>query len=272
MKLTAIIAATTVLAAGAALAQDCTPKYSFPTVEDGFITIAVTSYAPYSYIDTDGSAKGVDNAILAEIAKLSCKELKPVASDAGSGIQSVIAGKADVTTGAWYRTAERDRVVNLSAPLYLDQMGIYSRDGYSKFTDIEGGTVGSVQGNLWVNDLRAILGEQLKLYPDAIALQQDLMAGRVDAAIDGSSIGVVAQSQGGLQGIQIKTIEPDDRIGASKEAGQGTYPMSKKNPEMLAGMDAAIQELHDNGKIAEILQAYGLDPSAAETGAPRLIQ
>lgn len=41
---------------------------------------------------------------------------------------------------------------------------------------------------------------------------------------------------------------------------------------MLAGIDAAIKQLHENGKIAEILAAHGLDPSAAETGEPRLIE
>lgn len=272
MKLTAILVATSTLVATAGFAQECTPKVTFPTIEKGFITIAATTYAPYSYIDTSGAMKGVDGDILAAVAKLACLELKPIASDAGSGIQSVIAGKADVTTGDWYRTAERARVVNLSAPLYVDQMAVYSPEGFTKFSDIEKGTVGSVQGNLWINDLRGIVGENLKLYPDSIAMQQDLMAGRIAAAVDGNSIGVVAQAQGGLKGIQIKVIEPDERIGASMEAGQGTFPMSKKNPELLTGMDAAIKILHEDGTIAAILEANGLDPSAAETGEPRLIQ
>lgn len=272
MKLAAVLALTSVFCAGAALADECTAKYKFPTVEDGFITIAAVTYAPYSYIDTDGSMKGVDGAIAEEIAKLGCLKVKAIPSDAASGIQSVIAGKADISSGDWYRTADRAKVVLLSSPLYLDQMAIYSKDGHTKFSEIEGGTVGSVQGNLWVNDLRAILGDRLKLYPDSVAMQQDLMAGRVDAAVDGNSIGVVAQAQGGLQGIKIKVIEPDTRIGASQEAGQGTFPINKKNEELLKSFDAAIKELHDNGKIGEILAANGLDPSAAKTGEPRLIK
>lgn len=274
MKIKTLLTATvlSVLGAGLAAAQDCTPKITFPTVEKGFITIAATSYAPYSYLERDGSMKGVDGDILAEIAKMACLELKPIAGDAGSGIQSVISGKVDVSTGAWYRTAERARVVNLSAPLYLDQMAIYSKEGHTKFSEIEQGTVGSVQGNLWINDLRGIMDDRLKLYPDSIAMQQDLMAGRIDAAVDGNSMGVVAQQKGGLAGIVIAVIEPDPRIGASQEAGQGTFPMSKNNPELLAGVDAAIKELHETGKIAEILASYGLDPSAAITGEPRLIE
>ncbi|MFC3085325.1 substrate-binding periplasmic protein [Tabrizicola soli] len=266
------LAAALLICASPLAAQDCTPTVSFPTVEEGYLTIAAVTYAPYSYIDTNGQMQGVDGAIAAEIAKLACLEVKAVPSDAASGIQSVIAGKADISTGDWYRTAERARVVLLSAPLYVDQMAIYSKAGHTKFADIESGTVGSVQGNLWVNDLREILGENLKLYPDSVAMQQDLVAGRLDAAVDGNSIGVVAQAQGGLEGIQIKVIEPDERIGASQEAGQGTFPINKDNAEMLAGMDAAIKQLHETGKIAEILAAHGLDASAAETGEPRLIE
>jgi polar amino acid transport system substrate-binding protein len=48
--------------------------------------------------------------------------------------------------------------------------------------------------------------------------------------------------------------------------------MSKKNDAMLAAFDEDIKLLHDNGKIAEILKNNGLDPSAAETGEPRLIE
>lgn len=272
MKLATTLTLTAILTAGTAMAQDCTPTVTFPTVEKGFLTIAATSYAPYSYVDTDGAMKGIDGAIAEEVAKAACLTVKAVVTDSGSGIQSVIAGKADITTGDWYRTAERARVVLLSAPLYVDQMAIYSKTGATKFSEIEGGTVGSVQGNLWINDLRAIVGERLKLYPESLNMQQDLLAGRIDAAVDGNSIGVVAQDQGGLKGIDIKVIEPDERIAASMEAGQGTFPISKKNPEMLAGFDAVIKELHENGKIAEILSSYGLDPSAAETGEPRLIE
>lgn len=146
MKLTILLTIAATLVTGAAFAEECTPKYTFPTVEKGFLTVAAVSYAPYSYMDTDGTMKGIDGAIAEEVAKLSCLKLKAIASDAGTGIQSVISRKADISTGDWYRTAERARVVFLSAPLYVDQMAIYSKAGYTKFSEIESNTVGSVQG------------------------------------------------------------------------------------------------------------------------------
>jgi polar amino acid transport system substrate-binding protein len=56
------------------------------------------------------------------------------------------------------------------------------------------------------------------------------------------------------------------------EAGQGTLPMYKGNDALHKAVDEDIAELHQNGEIAKILVKFGLDPSAAETGAPRLIK
>ncbi|CAN5224351.1 transporter substrate-binding domain-containing protein [soil metagenome] len=253
------------------LAQDCTPKHKFPTVEEGFLTIAPTTYAPYSWLDDAGEVQGIDGDILKEIAKMECLKIKAVPADPAGVLQYVISGKADATTGDWYRTEERARVLNLSAPLYVDQMAIYSTTGIETVEELIGKEVGSVTGNLWIGDVKKLLGDNLKIYPVSINMQQDLEAGRISVALDGNSIGVVAQKNGALKNIQIKVIKPDPRVAASMEAGQGTFPLNKKNPEILKAFDEDIKELHDNGKIAELLVKHGLDASAAETGAPRLI-
>ncbi|MBZ9775028.1 substrate-binding periplasmic protein [Mesorhizobium sp. CO1-1-8] len=267
-----VLAATATVAATSAYAQDCKPKHEFTTAEKGFLTAGAVTFNPYSYIDSSGNVQGVDADILIEIATMECLQLKTLPTDAAAGIQTVVSGRADVSTGAWYRTKDRTRVVNLSAPLYLDQMAVYSKEGVTRADQLDGKTVGSVQGNLWVADLQKVFGENLKLYPTSVAMHQDLVAGRLDAAFDGYSTGVTAIKAGTLSGIKVKVIEADKRIGASKEAGQGTFPMNKKNEAFTAAIDDDIAELHKNGKIAEILVKHGLDASAAETGAPRLIQ
>ncbi len=49
-------------------------------------------------------------------------------------------------------------MLGLSAPLYLDVMGIISKPGYATVGELEGKRVGTVQGYLWVNDLKKVLG------------------------------------------------------------------------------------------------------------------
>jgi polar amino acid transport system substrate-binding protein len=42
--------------------------------------------------------------------------------------------KADIGTGDWYRTVAGAKVLGLSYPLYIDQMGIYSKTGIKTVT------------------------------------------------------------------------------------------------------------------------------------------
>ena len=266
-----VFASATALAAVQANAQSCTPKNSFKTVEEGVLTIAVTTYAPYSYLSPEGEAKGVDGDIANKIAEMECLKVKAVAVDTAAGIQYVLSGKADITTGDWYRTAERAKVMNLSWPLYNDQMGIYTKEGFEEVKDIEGKSVGTVQGYLWVADLKKLLGSNLKLYPNSVSMQQDLAAGRIAVGIDGYSTGVVAKKAGAMPDIEVKVAKSDDRVKATTEAGQGSFPYSKKNPELGAALDANIKALHEDGTIKSILTANGMEASAGDVGEPRLI-
>jgi polar amino acid transport system substrate-binding protein len=147
-------------------------------------------------------------------------------------------------------------------------MGIISKQGVSAISDLEGKTVGTVDGYLWVADLQALLGDKLRLYPSAVNMNQDLAAGRIDIGVD--SYGSALQTQKDT-GMKVEVAQSDPRVAASQEPAQAGFPMSKNNQEMLDAMNEVIADLHKNGRIAEILESYGLPSSAAETGDPRLI-
>ena len=255
-----------------ASAQDCKPKHAFATIEQGTLTVAVTTYVPHSFVDDSGTMKGIDGDIAAEFAKRECLKVKAIAVDPAAAIQYVLSGQADIATGDWYRTAERAKVMNLSAPLYTDQMGIYSKEGFKNVSDLEGKQVGTVQGYLWVTDLKAMLGGSLKLYPNSVNMQQDLTSGRIDVAVDGYSTGVVAAQKGALGEVKVNVAAPDERVRATKEAAQAAFPYSFDAKELGVALDAAIAEMHTDGTIVTILKSYGLDGTAAETGAPRLVE
>ncbi|WP_421591600.1 substrate-binding periplasmic protein [Shinella sp. M27] len=260
------------LSAGIASAQDCTPKHQFTTVEAGTLTVAVTTYVPHSFVDDSGNMKGIDGDIAAEFAKRECLKVKAIAVDPAAAIQYVLSGQADITTGDWYRTAERAKVMSLSAPLYTDQMGIYSKQGFKTVADLEGKQVGTVQGYLWVADLKAMLGGSLKLYPNSVNMQQDLNSGRIDVAVDGYSTGVVAEQKGALGDVKVNVAAPDERVKATKEAAQAAFPYSLNAKELGVALDASIAEMHADGTVVTILKSYGLDGTAADTGAPRLVE
>lgn len=260
-------------AAAASAQETCTPRHEgVKTLEEGYITSAVTILSPISFVDGKGEISGIDGEILTEIARMECLKVKPVTVDSSAAVQSVISKRTDTTIGGWFRTEARAKVVNLSEPIWLAQMGVWSREGIDTIAALEDKRVGAVQGSLWNNDVKAVFGEKLKLYPNGVAMQQDLMAGRIDAAFESIEAGNAAKRAGTLEGIQVKPIKPDDRVDASKNPGQINFPVSKDNPSLLAAFDANIKVLHENGRIAEILVKYGMDASAADTGAPRLLK
>jgi polar amino acid transport system substrate-binding protein len=268
---TAVIAASYVTTS--AWADDCKPAHEFTTVAPGKLTVAIYEYPPFTTASADSATiGGVDSDIAKRFAAANCLTVTPVVVDPAATVQYVVSGKADVATGDWYRTAERAKVMGLSYPTYLDQMGIYSKTGVSKVSDLIGKKVGTVSGFLWVAELQKLLGANLSLYPNPVALAQDLAAGRVEIGVDSYGTGAYAQKRGGYFGILIKVAEPDERVQASIQAAQSNIIYSKSNPAFGAALDDTIKQLHENGGLAEILKSYGLDPSGANVGEPRVVK
>lgn len=258
--------------AGAAFAQDCTPQHKITTVEAGYLTIAAPTFPPFSIPKGESDLSGVDGEIVKEIAAKECLKIKIAPVEYATAIPFVVSGRADIAIGNYYRTDERQKVVNLSAPLYLDQMGLYSKEGVTAVAQLEGRNVGTVQGYLWVNELKAILGDKLSLYNNYVALYQDLEAGRIEIAIDGVAVGTAAQQGGALKDVQIKVSEKDERVQSSVYPAQAGLPLSKNNPDLLAAADDVVKELHKSGRMVEILKEYGLSESAADVGEARMIK
>lgn len=266
------VATAALLVSTQAFAQDCTPKHQIVTVEEGFLTVAAPTFPPFSVPQADDGLTGVDGEIVNEIAARECLQVKVAQVEYATAIPYVVSGRADVAIGNYYRTAERSKVVDMSAPLYLDQMGLLSTDGVTTIEDLSGHRVGTVQGYLWVNELTEILGDDLSLYNNYVALYQDLDAGRIDVAIDGVAVGKAAQDGGALEGIAIEVAQQDQRVGASVAPPQAGLPIAKGNENLLAAIDATVAELHGNGRLVEILAQFGMPQSATEVGDPRLVQ
>jgi polar amino acid transport system substrate-binding protein len=261
----------TVLTLTPALAQDCTPTVT--TIEAGKLTVAAYDYPPFTIVSADGGISGIDPDIAAAIANENCLEVVALVMDPAATTQSVIAGKADIAIGSWNRTAKRSEVLGISAPTYLDPMGILSKDGIDSVEGLIGKKVGTVAGYLWVEEMQALLGDNLAVYPDAVALAQDLAAGRVDAAADGYNYAAFAQKNaGGYAGIQIKLAQPDDRIKASVKAPQAGILYTKGNDSLGAAIDATIARLSAEGAITKAIVDAGYDPRVAETGEPWLVE
>jgi polar amino acid transport system substrate-binding protein len=281
IKVPAAMAAVTILAAATlsgcgggssptAVSADCKPKHEFKTMKKGTLTVVSFDLPPFSKVQGNNLV-GVDGDILEAIAKMECLTLTVKPAGAAAVIPTAQAGRADLAAGDWYRTAERAKVVALSDPLYLDEMALISEQGVSAVPDLKskGLTVGTTEGYLWVADLKDYLGSKLKTYASPVNCYQDLQAGRLDVCVD--SYGSAVYTTKG-KNLKVEKAKPFDKVAASVEAAQATFPMPKGREDMLKAINADIATLRSSGELAKILTRNGLQASAAEVGDPRLIK
>ncbi|MGF6299522.1 MULTISPECIES: substrate-binding periplasmic protein [Paraburkholderia] len=255
-----------------AIAQNCVPAHKFNTIVPGTLTIAMGELPPFDTLDKDGNYTGVEADLLKIIAKKECLKIAATQVDPAGQVQYVFSRKADIGAFGWYRSAARAKILNVSDPLLVERLAIYSKDGATSIDSLRGWTTGTIQGYLWVPDLKKILGDSLRLYPNPVALAQDLSAGRIDAAIDSYTKGIYAQKHsGGYSGWIIKVAQPNVEVKASVQPAQTTLLMSKDATDLASAINSDLRELRANGTIRGILKTYGLDPSAAEVGEPRLL-
>lgn len=256
-----------ILGAGAAYAQDCTPKHEFTTISAGKLTVALTNTPPYS-LEKGGTVSGIDGDLLKEFAKENCLEITYEIFTYPAAVSAVQTGRADVAIGGFYRTAARDKVVTLSTPVYLDQLAVVSKEGYTKVDELLGKKVGTVEGYDWVMEMEDLF-EGSTTYPSSLNLAQDLQAGRIDAALEGFGAAVVLNAGTDLK---VKLLEADERVTATTQASQTSFLLSKTNTAFVDAMNASIEEYRGNGLIAKTLVEYGLDASAADVGDARIIE
>lgn len=269
-----IIAAATyvALATTAAHAQDCTPAHEFPTITEGKLTVAVYNYPPFSMVDANNVASGIDYEIVKLAAAANCLELVPLNLAPAAVVQSVISGKADVAVGAWYRSAERGKVLGLTLPTYMDPMTAISKDGVDTVDGMMGKSIATVQGYTWNGTLQKVFGDNLKLYPDGLAMYTDLEAGRVDVALDGSVAPIEAQKGGRLAGFTAVLVKSDERIPDTVLPPQSTLLYTLGNTGLGEALDETITAIHADGTLAKWLTDAGYDPAMGDVGEPRLVQ
>lgn len=246
---------------------DCTPAHEFSTLSEGKLTVSAYDLPPFTRAEGD-KLVGVDGAILDEIAEMECLDVVLQTAAASAVIPAVQTGRADVAAANWYRTADRAKVVNLTDPIYTDQMAIIGKDAPTEIPKLKGEKVGTVDGYLWVSDMEAYTGDSLKIYSSPQNMYQDLKSGRIDYAVDSFGSGIYNVED---EAVDVVVADKFKEVAASMEGAQSSFPLPKDNKAMLEAFNEDIAELRESGRLAEILVEHDLDKSAAEPGEARLI-
>ncbi|MHA7224249.1 substrate-binding periplasmic protein [Arthrobacter sp. RHLT1-20] len=255
-----------------ASSSSCIPKHAdIQTVTPGKLTIGAIDIPPYSSYGS-GNPTGIDIQIVNRIAADEC--LTPVYQQAtyADAVQSIVGGNIDLALGTVNVTEKRFKVVDFSASTYLDGMGIVSKTGATTVSDLEKmGKVGTIDGYLWVEDLKKILGDRLVTYPSSVELKADFDAGRLDAEVDAFGVQVLQFKDVPGVTVALSNDKPDLRVGANKNPPEAAFPITKGNSSLKEALDTGIIAQREDGTIGKLLTDAGLSEGLVKVAAEQYV-
>jgi len=253
------------------VSEDCTPRdEGLTTLKEGVLTVAQYEYVPFSMSDSPGTLTGLEGDVLTKFAEFECLTLEINKGDSPAMITSVATGRADTTLGSWYRTEERAEKVRLSAPVVTSPFSSVTKEGIDTIDGLKDLEIGVGQGLIGVDDLKGALSG-LKIYQNDDAVFDDIAAGRIDGSVQGYIAGVQYLKKHDVEGFTVTPLQPDERVPATREAGQTNFPVNKDNEALGEALDGVVEEMRASGELDEIAEKYDLDPQVMHPGEPNLL-
>lgn len=232
------------------------------TVEDGFITIAMSGAMPGTGMK-DGAPMGTDADMVAAIAKRLGLGVKPALMAWSATIEAVKTGRADIMCGDMGWSKARANALLLTDAIYYDSNYITMKKGrsagaYIDVSDLAGHRVGTGNGYDYVPDLKKVPNIDLKLYDNDDACLRDLEAGRIDyAVLDGTTIAYVLLQNPDAELKQVP-ITPNTQYPALSGKGRAVMGMNMENTDLFDAVDAGVKWLWASKTNAACLARYGL--------------
>ena len=240
-KIIAIMAAVTMLS-----------LCCFTAFADTLVMGTNANFPPYEYWEGD-TIVGIDAEVAAALAAKLGMDLQIDDMDFGAIINAVASGKADMGMAGMTVTEERLQSVNFSVSYATGIQAIIVKEGspiasvddlYAESASYMIGVQESTTGDIYCSD---DFGEdhvsKYKNGADAVAA---LVADKVDCVIiDNEPAKVFVASNEGLKILDTEYVEEQYAIAIALE-----------NTELLDKVNAALQELIDDGTVAGIVAKY----------------
>ncbi len=156
------------------------------------------AFPPFSYIDKDGNPTGFDVEVIRWIANEMGFDVKIVPVDWDAIIPTLKAGNIDFIASGMTITPEREKQVDFTDPYWKINLAVVVRkvnqDGalvpqYNIFSAVSPGrTIGVQRGTTsqtWLEEnlIDKGVGIKLKVYDNFLLAIEDLLIGRIDAAV-----------------------------------------------------------------------------------------
>jgi polar amino acid transport system substrate-binding protein len=224
------------------------------------ITLVIAADPPSTFLDDKAHAfDGADVRIFREITKrLGITKVTWDIVPFDAMIPTLLAGRADVIVDNLHENEQRLRVVAFTSPAYWYGSGIAVARGnplkIHGWDDFAGHTVGTLRGSINHQLLAARKDlKELKLYTSSEAEFADLMAGRIDIAMeDDIKIGLFLKQHPSAAMEMVADYKP-----LPQEYGYARYALRKGDVDLNDAVSRQLDELRADGTLGSILKQFG---------------
>jgi polar amino acid transport system substrate-binding protein len=214
---------------------------------------------PFTFLDTKtNTIDGVMVDLIKEIAKDAGFKVDIEGMQFSTLIPSLTANKIDIIAAAMYITAPRKEVIDFSGPVYTYGEGLIvpKSDGkdYKAFADLKGEAVGAQKGTAYVEPLeKSGLFSEVKIYDSIPAILADVNTGRLKAGFADKPILAYNIKQGLFPEVRLV----DSYV--STITGSVGIGVRKSDPDLLAKINTALDQITRDGRLKKILEKWGLN-------------
>lgn len=212
-------------------------------------------FPPFEFVSTSGGVigefDGIDMAIADQIAKDNGMTAKITNMEFDSLLIALDNGQIDAAIAGMSVTPDRQKSVDFSVSYYkATQVMIVKEDStIAKASDMEGKKIAVIQGytgEKCVNDL----GYEYTSFKKGTDAVMELVNGKADVVvIDSATAGKYVSDNEGL-----KIVEDSEAF----ENEEYAIAVKKGNTELLEKINASIEKMLKDGKVAELADKYSV--------------
>jgi polar amino acid transport system substrate-binding protein/cystine transport system substrate-binding protein len=271
-----------ILLAVASVATGGTARAASPsdynTIDPGVMKVAIEPYMPYTAVDND-KLVGLDSDILAAVAQKLGLKLEPKITDFTGMLASVQARRVDISIGGIAWSVARQKVGLFTDPPYYSPpaIAVHGNTTYPDIASLEGKTLGTVTGYVWVKGIQEVPNATARTYPNANGVFEDLAAGRIDVGFLDPLLIIYEQHQRPNMPFKIEYIKAPTAAELAQHPDfkyfqpyMTAFYLPKEEPKLEQAISEQIDAMYQNGELAKLVAKWGGDPKEFLVPSPEM--
>lgn len=240
----------------------------YGTIDPGEIKVAVMAYMPYT-ATKGGEIIGLDSDILKSIAKKLNLNIKASVTDFPGMLAAVQTRRVDIAIGGIAWSPDRQKQGLFTDPPYYSPliMGVKMGESLPTTKSLEGKTLGTVTGYVYVKAIKDVPNAKLRTYPNAIGVFEDLSSGRLDAGFLDPLLVAYQHTERPDLKFNVAYLQSPTKEELKLHPGfqyfepfmTGFY-IPKQEPKLEKAISEQIDAMYKNGEMKALITKWGGKP------------